>query len=333
MARRLLGRVIIAGLVGLLGFGVWFALQMYPLGASHKSVLVVVHYGDSMTTIVGTLHREGVLASPTAFEIDLAIFGSPSVRAGDYELPQGDSFSALRSVLAAGPNSVVLSVRPGLTLHELAVTLSQDEGSVYADGFLRAACQAASASQYAPVRSLEGLVGPGEYVIAPHETPAQLLAAMQEGFAREAASVGLNASTRRNGLDAYQLLVGASIVEKEGYYVKNMPDVARVILNRLSRGTPLQMDSTILYALQRDGGRVTPSMLATTSPYNSYLNAGLTPTPICVVSTDALRAMLNPPPGPWLYFVLVSKDGTMAFAATFAEQLANERLAAARGVA
>ena len=95
----------------------------------------------------------------------------------------------------------------------------------------------------------------------------------------------------------------------------------------------MQMDSTILYALQRDGGRVTPSMLATTSPYNSYLNAGLTPTPICVVSTDALRAMLNPPPGPWLYFVLVSKDGTMAFAATFAEQLANERLAAARGVA
>ncbi len=92
------------------------------------------------------------------------------------------------------------------------------------------------------------------------------------------------------------------------------------------------MDSTVLYALGQDGGPVTSQDLEIQSPYNSYLNNGLTPTPICMSSMDALEAAVHPPPGSWLYFVLVKKDGTMAFSDTFAEQLANERLAKSRGL-
>ena len=69
------------------------------------------------------------------------------------------------------------------------------------------------------------------------------------------------------------------------------------------------------------------------SPYNTYLNIGLTPTPICMPSPAALSAAVHPPAGGWLYFVLVKKDGTEAFSDTFAEQLANEQLAQQRGVA
>ena len=105
------------------------------------------------------------------------------------------------------------------------------------------------------------------------------------------------------------MVIAASIVEKEGYFPVNMPRVARTILNRLARGGGLQMDSTVLYALGRDGGTVTPADLRTRTPYNTYLHAGLTPTPICVVSMTALRAMLNPPPGPWLYFVVIDRAG------------------------
>ena len=155
---------------------------------------------------------------------------------------------------------------------------------------------------------------------------------MQASFAREASRTGFSASSSLQGLSAYQLLIGASVVQKEGYYHVNMPKVARVILNRLATKSALQMDSTVLYALHRDGGKVTPAMLRTITPYNSYLNAGLPPTPICVVSTEALSAMMHPPVGTWRYFVLVNRDGTMAFSTTFAEQLANERLAASRGL-
>jgi UPF0755 protein len=111
-----------------------------------------------------------------------------------------------------------------------------------------------------------------------------------------------------------------------------MPDVARVIFNRLARNMPLQMDSTVLYALGLDGGTVTPAMLQTASPYNTYLNGGLTPTPICVVSPQGLAAVLNPPTGSWLYFVLVDKSGDMAFSTTYAQQLAQEAIAAKAGV-
>jgi UPF0755 protein len=95
---------------------------------------------------------------------------------------------------------------------------------------------------------------------------------------------------------------------------------------------PLQMDSTVLYALGQDGGPVTSQDLKIQSPYNTYLNLGLPPTPICMPSSDAIDAAVHPPPGAWLYFVLVDKDGRMAFSDTYAEQLANEALGKSRGL-
>ena len=155
---------------------------------------------------------------------------------------------------------------------------------------------------------------------------------MTKRFVKQAASVGLTPSTTYQGLNAYQLVIAASIVEKEGYYPVNMPKVARVIYNRLARGGPLQMDATVLYYLGKDGGTVTPAMLQTQEPYNTYLNTGLTPTPICAVSTIAMRATLHPPAGSWLYFTLINEDGQMAFSTTFAQQLQEERLAESRGI-
>jgi UPF0755 protein len=108
--------------------------------------------------------------------------------------------------------------------------------------------------------------------------------------------------------------------------------VARVIYNRLANDMPLQMNATVLYALGQDGGPFTSKDLTLQSPYNSYLNKGLTPTPICSPSLAAMKAAAHPPAGGWLYFVLVNKNGTEAFADTYAEQLANEKLAQQRGV-
>jgi len=92
------------------------------------------------------------------------------------------------------------------------------------------------------------------------------------------------------------------------------------------------MDSTVLYSLGQDGGTVTHAMLQTPGPYNTYLNSGLTPTPICAVSTIALNAVLHAPAGPWLYFTVIDKNGDEAFSTTFAQQLKNEGLAASRGI-
>lgn len=310
----------------------WFALQYFPPGGSGREVLITVHPGDSMAVIAGDLHQSGVLASAFAFRLDSLLEGAPLVRPGAYEIAQGASFSAIRSILNGGPNVPQVDVVPGLTVKEIALDIANSVGNTFASAFLSDAQQAATTSVYRPSGTLDGLLGPGLYLITPGETPAQLLAAMQHGFDTEAAAAGLTPSSSNLGLDAYQLVIAASIVEKEGYYAKNMPNVARVIYNRLARQMPLQMDSTVLYALGLDGGKVTRAMLQTQTPYNTYLHVGLTPTPICVVSPQALDAVLHPPAGSWLYFVLVKKDGTMAFSTTYAEQLAQEAKAAKAGL-
>jgi UPF0755 protein len=332
MPRRPLRRLFVAAAGAALVAVIWFALQYFPLGGSGRVVMIDVHQGDSMSSIAGELHQAGVLASPFTFRVDSFLEGAPLVIPGVYEFAQGADYSNIRSILGGGPNVPQVNVTPGLTVKEIALELAHQVGNTFASSFLTDADQAATTSPYHPQGSLDGLIGPGLYLITPTETAAQLLSLMQAAFDREAAQAGLSPTTSVLGLDAYQVLTAASIVDKEGYFAFNMPKTARVIYNRLAAHMPLQMDSTVLYALGLDGGKVTASMLRTPTPYNTYLHRGLTPTPICVVSPQALAAVLRPAPGPWLYFVLVKKDGHMAFSTTYRQQLHQEAIAAKAGL-
>ncbi len=313
-------------------FVLWFLLNAFPLGGTGSETIVQVQQGQSLSSIGSTLQNDGVISSSFAFRLDTLVFGAPTVAPGSYEIRKGSSFSTIRSILGRSPNVVAINVLAGLTVHEIAVLLASDEGNTFANTFYKDAGIDAGANPFHPNGSLEGLLGTGVYVVKLGETPQQLLDAMQSRFEQQAAHAGITPSTTLHGLSSYQLIIAASIVEKEGYYPKNMPKVARVIYNRLARGGPLQMDATVEYYFNQDGGTVTPAMLATRTPYNTYLNTGLTPTPICTVSKYSLRAVLHAPAGTWLYFELVNKNGTMAFSTTFAEQLAAEAVAARRGI-
>jgi peptidoglycan lytic transglycosylase G len=331
MLSKPLGRILAGLVVVIVVMVVWFALQVDPIfHGKGKNVVVTVASGESLSAVANEMHEKGVIASTLAFDIDTTVFGSFAVDAGSYEIAQGSSFSHVHSVFSAAPNVFPVNVTAGLTLHEVAIEVANEKGNGYAAKFLDIAKQ--SSTPFTSTGSLEGLIGTGQYLITTEESPPQLVNQMEKRFVRQAASVGLTPSTTVQGLDAYQLVIAASIVEKEGYYPVNMPKVARVIYNRLARGGPLQMDATVLYFLGRDGGTVTPAMLQTQEPYNTYLNTGLTPTPICAVSTIALRATLHPPVGTWLYFTLINEDGKMAFSTTFAQQLKEEKLAESRGI-
>ncbi|MGC1237869.1 MAG: endolytic transglycosylase MltG [Acidimicrobiales bacterium] len=325
-------RVLIGVVAIILIIGVWFFLQADPIfSSSGREVVITVNKGDSLSTVAGELQAKGVIASSFAFHLDDVVFGSFLVQPGAYELRQGSSFSQVRSVLR-GPAIPEVTALPGLTLHEVALEVAQAEGNRYADQFVTAATAAVTPSPYGHGASLEGLIGDKTYLVLPSETPRELARDMVDSFDTEAAKAGLTPSTTINGLDPYQLITAASIDVKEGEYEVNMPKVARVIFNRLASGMPLQMDSTVLYALGRDGGLVTSAMEGVQSPYNTYLNTGLTPTPICTVSKVALQAVLNAPHGTWVYFELTNKDGQETFSTTFTQQLAAENLAKSRGL-
>jgi UPF0755 protein len=275
-----------------------------------------------------------VIGSTLAFRVFDLVHGSPTVLPGHYALRQNQSFSDVHGILGGGPNVLAITVNPGLTLHEVAERADDPPGHNTGD-FARTAASGVVHSTFSPPGSnnLEGLLGTGTYLVAPGETDTALLTAMVHRFDTQATAVGLStASAAALGQTPYQVITAASIVEKEGYIPKNMPQVARVIYNRLASGTPLQMNATVLYSLGQDGGAVTSADLKLQTPYNTYLNHGLTPTPICNPSPRALAAAVHPPAGSWLFFVVVKKDGTEAFADTFAEQQANEKLAQQRGV-
>ena len=270
----------------------WYELQSNALGPAGKRVIITVSDGETFDQVASQLAADKVIGSTFALKISDLIHSTPSVDPGSYELHENLTFA---QVAASG------------VVH----------------------------STFSPSGSndLEGLLGTGLYLALPGESDATLLQAMVTRFEQQAATAGLNAtSANALGYSPYQLIIAASIVEKEGYYPKNMPDVARVIYNRLANAMPLQMNATVLYSLGQDGGPFTSQDLTLPTPYNSYLNKGLTPTPICSPSIVAMKAASHPPVGGWLYFVLVNKDGTEAFADTFAEQLANEKLAQQRGV-
>jgi UPF0755 protein len=321
-------------LVVILAFVLWYELEAHALGSPGPQVVVTVHQGESTSSVVDALSKQHVIGSSLAFQVSEVFHGTPSVLPGSYAMHQNLAFSEVRALLAAGPNIYPVDVRPGFTFSEVAQQVDSVPGHAPGD-FAKAEASGAVHSTITATDpdNLEGMLGTGTYLVLPGESDTAILTAMVQRFDHDSAAAGLtSASASALGLTPYQLLIAASIVEKEGYIPVNMPDTARVIYNRLARGTPLQMDSTVLYALGQDGGPVTAQDLKTQSPYNTYLNNGLTPTPICMPSTEALQAAVHPPAGAWLYFVLVNKNGTMAFSDTYAEQLANEQLAKSRGL-
>ncbi|HUD70001.1 MAG TPA: endolytic transglycosylase MltG [Acidimicrobiales bacterium] len=328
--RRFRRRRLVAAFVAFLVLAApaWFAIDAYPIGGTGAPVAFEVQPGEPIGQVAATMAGKGIVSSELGFRLDLMLTGTPTVEPGWYEIPTSSSFSAAKAALSSGPNAQVVTVVTAEASWEIAQDLASIMGSPFARRFESYVHNGTVPSPFQPTShtSLEGLLAPGTYVLLPGESPKDLLSQMIAQFVSRAASVGLVPSTTRNGLNADELVTVASIVEKEGYYAVNMPKVARVVYNRLARSMALTMDATVLYALHQDGGPVTHATEAVKSPYNTYLHIGLTPSPICIPSTQALNATLHPPAGPWLYFVS-DASGKMAFASTFAQQLANEALA------
>ncbi len=330
MLASVLGVVVV--IVG--AFALWYELESHALGSAGPGEIVHVSSGESVSSVATDLSAKKVIGSTLAFRLYGFVHGDPSLTPGDFFLHQNSTFAQVHKILSGPPNVQALTVVPGFTLHEIAQRVGQLSG-YQSTTFLRVADSGAVHSTFSPSGSnnLEGLVGTGTYAVLPGESTTALLTAMVQRFDSQATAAGVTTkSAAALGTTPYQVVIAASVVEKEGYITKNMPQVARVIYNRLANGMPLQMDSTVLYSLGQDGGTVTAQDRAIQSPYNTYLNKGLPPTPICSPSPTALAAAAHPPPGGWLYFELVQKDGTEAFSNTFAEQLANEKLAASRGI-
>ncbi|WP_369142876.1 endolytic transglycosylase MltG [Streptomyces sp. R44] len=168
----------------------------------------------------------------------------------------------------------------------------------------------------------EGYLFPATYPVLSTTTPQALLRFMVDTAGKRYGAARIAEGARARGLSVYETVVAASIVQAEADNPDDMAKVARVLHNRLAQGMPLQMDSTLHYALGRSTVDTSLADTKSQSPYNTYARKGLPPTPIGNPGDEAMDAVIRPADGDWLYFVTVA-PGDTRFTADYAAHRAN----------
>jgi UPF0755 protein len=302
-----------------------FAVLLYgELGTSihaESPQPVTVRRGESLTALANRLYDEGILQSPGYFRLLAVLRGdSRRVKAGEFVVRGDVSPSALINNLVHGESRLWrFTIPEGLSLREIADKLER-EGKGNRANFLRLAGDTAFiAGLELPVppngTSLEGYVYPETYYFSAGTGEAELLRNMVRQF-RERAAPALEARAAAVGLSPYQVLVLASIIEKETGAPEERGLISAVFHNRLKRGMRLYSDPTVIYGVEGFTGNLTKKHLETETPYNTYRVAGLPPTPIANPGLDSVEAALRPADVDYLYFV-AKGDGTHHFSKTY----------------
>ena len=333
VAAALLVAVALVATAGLLG--VRAVARFLSPGADYRGegsgrVVVQVRTGDTASDIAQTLVDAGVVKSADAFRRAAANDDrSRGIQPGYYQLRRELPASAALALLLdpAARVSSKVTVPEGTRLEEVLSIIEENARIPLAD--LRAAARpGALRLPRACGGQLEGCLFPATYSWPPGTTAADALADMVERFREAAEDVRLDAGARGLGRSAYDVLIIASLLEREARFEGDYPKVARVIYNRLAGNMPLQLDSTINYALRANKTRISIADTRIASRYNTYRHAGLPPTPINSPGMTALQAALHPARGSWLYFVTIDKAGHNAFATTYDEFLTYKAIGA-----
>lgn len=297
--------------------------QLRPPGPVGVAEEITVAKGLSNSEIGELLERRGIIRNATFFRYYVRFSGVGTIEAGNYSLRRRDDLSRIVEVLQGGATAERgprLTVPEGLTLPQVAEVVGRLPGRS-AQRFLELARGGTVRSRYQPegVTDLEGLLVPETYEVGANDDEAAILRRMVEAFDTAATEMDIAGASARLGVTPYQAVIVASLVEREARVDQDRGPVARVVYNRLARRMMLQIDATVQYALGVQKERLLYSDLEVASPYNTYKVAGLPPGPIASPGRAALRAALDPPPGPWLYYVLADADGRHAFTETSAE--------------
>jgi UPF0755 protein len=287
-------------------------------------VRFTVAEGASGAEVVSALHDKGVIRCGAVSRLILRRSGlADDVRTGTYELTTnmnpGEAFAVLTTPPAPVPQ-VRLTIPEGYRLTQIAQRVQQVAG-IPAARFLKVANDGTwSLLPYlAAGKSLEGFLFPQTYEFLAHGTTARdVISRLLHEFGSEVAGLPWDNATARLGLTPYQVVIVASMIEREARVPRDRPLIAAVIYNRLRSGMSLGIDATVAYIDPDPSNGLTNSDLHIHSPYNTRLHPGLPPTPIASPGLASLRAALQPANVDYLYYVLCGADGHHAFSRTAA---------------
>lgn len=306
--------IFLAVVAGLVAITVWFERALEAPGTLKAKKTFVIEKGESPSVIVDRLYQERLIKSPVAFRIYLKVSGlDVKIQAGRYEISSNLSASELAHLLTKGRFDKKLTIIEGLRKEEVAEILEKEFG-VDKKEFLN--------------KAKEGYVFPDTYLIPNGSSVDEILTIVYQNFNQKVTGQIIDLA-KKNGISKEQLIVLASIVEREARDNEQRSVIAGILIKRWKSGTFLGADATVQYALGYSSvdktwwrKNLTAADLETNSAYNTRKNVGLPPGPICSPGISSIEAVAKPKDTPYLYY-LHDKNGIAYYAETLEEHQQN----------
>lgn len=348
---RMIATVVIASIL-LVGVASWWVInQLNPSGEPGAAVNFTVNEGDTVSSVAARLAEQGFIENATLFRWYASTRGGIDLLPGYYSLRPKDNAGRIIKALSTPPAQTFVSVTfpEGMTVAQMAERLASKLTFMTVDDFITATSDGSVVSDLLPAgqTSLEGLLFPDTYQVSGDGTEAGVVKTMADMMQRVARQTNLVDGAKARGLSAYEVLIIASMVEREAKVAEDRAKIAQVIYNRLALDMNLEIDAAVKYG--QDPSLSWLQMKEADTPYNVYRYKGLPPTPIANPGRASIEAALAPAGTPprtdeacvglatnvkcqYLYYVLADKSGRHVFATTYEQHLANVEKSRAAGI-
>lgn len=287
--------------------------------------------GDTASAVAAKLHELGVIKYEKVFKLmaraeDL----ERKIQIGTYVIEKGSSYEEIFDLLKTNTNyrkTVRLTFPEGSEVSDI-FNLLEKNGIGTVDRYEQVAKGWDFGYDFLPEigseNRLEGFLYPDTYDFYTDETEESVLGRFLDNFNKKMTAAGLWDKIEQSSDSAYDVIILASIIEKESQYQPELALISSVFHNRLKIRMMLQSDASVNYILAKDErfSSISATTMAIDSPYNTYKYYGLTPTPICNPTIQSITASVEPEESDYLYFCSKG-DGTHVFSLTYEEHTAN----------
>lgn len=296
---------------------------------SGASLTLDITAGMTASQIGGLLQEQGIITDSADFLDLVTERGTENkLQPGVYTFDEGMKLIDVVDMLEQGLSSAryKVTIPEGRAISQISDQLEED-GKISGTEYEQLTKDTAAfempylaGEQLTDVTTMEGLLFPSTYFVSEGQSSGELIKQQLLAFTNKTAPLAWDKAGEL-GVTPYEIVIIASIIEKECRVPDERAMVARVIYNRLAQDMALQIDATVRYAADKWTEDITQADLSFDSPYNTYVNKGLPPAPICNPGEATMRAALEPADGDWIYYVLQDTDGNHFFTSSYEEFL------------
>jgi len=298
--------------------------QLSKPAGKDKTVILEVKQGESVSDILADLKSKEIVSQTWVLQIYLAYKGKiRNIKAGTYEVSGSQTIKEIAEILGEGKEKIYkITIPEGFTLNQIAEKFEKS-GLFSAEDFKKEAIagnfEYNFLKKFSKEASLEGYLFPDTYYFKPKTTPKAAIVKILDNFEKK--TKDLQTAAKGNGKNFEDIIVMASILEKEVRVPKDMALVAGILEKRIAIGQALQVDSTINYITGKSEAAVSGPDLEIQSLYNTYKNKGLPPGPISNPGLAVIKAALSSQKSDYLYYLSRQDTGETIFSKTYQEHL------------